>query len=184
MPAKRSIDLCIWPSSVPHRHFDSVRTSLEVLLDFFPPEPQDYPSLFLELLVDFLIPLNVTLYLCDPEVPILLDVLFVVLPVVPVPELAVAEHGHLLPDEHDVGLSGDVLDVLPVTQASGPELFPEQNLDLRILAADTGHVVVDLLGRLLHVRVKTYSGLYMRYEPGSYLLTFISIAWLNLQTGL
>lgn len=101
-------------------------------------------------MIDFLIAFYVPLYLRNPELSAGFDVVLTVLPVIPVPELTVAEHGDLLPDECNVWFSRDVLDILAVTKAAGPEFFPEFHLYFGVLTADTGHIVVDLFGRFYH----------------------------------
>ena len=72
------------------------------------------------------------------------------LPVVSVPELAVAEHGDFLSDECDIRFARDTFDVFAVTESAGPELISEQYFDSSIFGVDTGHIVVDLFAGFLH----------------------------------
>lgn len=76
------------------------------------PEAEDDPSLLLQHFVDFPVALHVPLDLGYPELSASLDVVLAMLPVVSVPELAVAEHGDFLSDERNVRFAGTVLTFL------------------------------------------------------------------------
>lgn len=98
--------------------FYDICAFLEVFLNLFSPEAEDDPALFLEYLVDLPITFYVPFDFRNPEFPARLDIFFAVLPVVPVPEFAIAEHGDLLSDEGYVGFSWNGFDVFAVAKAA------------------------------------------------------------------
>lgn len=54
-----------------------------------------------------------------------LEIVFAVLPIILMSELAIAEHSDLLPDEGDVRFARNIVDILTVTKSAGPKFFSE-----------------------------------------------------------
>jgi len=110
------------------------------------PESENDPSVGTQSFVDLFITLYITLYLGDPELTVGMDLLLPALPIVSMPELAVAEDGDLLTDECNVRMTLDTFAVLTIAEASGPKLLAQHQLDGRVPGTDGLHVPVTLLG--------------------------------------
>ena len=99
---------------------DDVGAFLEVLLNLFSPETEDNPALFLEHPVDLQVTFHVTFYLGNPEFFMGFYIIFTILPIVSVPELAVAEHCNLLSNKSNVGSAWNIFDIFTIMEATGP----------------------------------------------------------------
>ena len=98
--------------------FYDVCALLEVLLNLFSPKAENNPALFFEYLVDFPIAFHIPLDLRYPKISMGLDIVFAMFPVIPVPELAVAEYGNFLSDKNNVRFTWNRFDVFTITKAA------------------------------------------------------------------
>ena len=121
-------------------------------MNLFAPEAENDPALFFEYAIYFLITFYVSFYLGNPELSVGLNVVFAVLPIVSVPKFAITEYSDLLANESNVGFTRNILDILAVTKAPGPEFFSEIHFNFRILGTDTGHIIVNLFWSFRHNR--------------------------------
>jgi len=115
-----------------------------ICIDLVVPEPQDLPALQLQGLVDQDISLYVGSEFLDPKLAVVLGGLAVQV-ISAVPEGTIAKDRQFLFLETDVGSAKNRPVILTVSIAKVPQSLSQNNLDLGVLAVDSGHNVRSLL---------------------------------------
>jgi len=87
------IAVCV-KSRLKYCFFDAVDTIHQVLSDIIAPEPQDTPATVLQLPVNLIITLYITLNLRYPILAIILKPGYFFCPVLPVPEFSITKDGY------------------------------------------------------------------------------------------
>lgn len=72
------------------------------------------------------------------------DIVFPVIPIIAVPELAVTEDGDLFSDECDVWFAWNGFDVFAIAKATRPKFLSEHDFYFGVLATYAGHIVMNL----------------------------------------
>lgn len=123
-------------------------------VDGFPPESQDSPPHLIQLLIYLSVAFDIALYFGNPVITVRMDLILSRFPILPVPELGIAENCHFRPLEDDVGFPRNIFAVLPIAESPRPQFLPKLHLNPRIPAFDGGHVPVALFGGMVvHTRV-------------------------------
>ncbi len=105
------------------------------------PEADHPPALFPQRLIHQPIPLHVPLDLRNPISLVLADLLFLLRPVLAVPELAIAENGHFVLFECEIGLTEDGLVIPAVAVARMPDQLRQQIFRRCPRRSDRPHVL-------------------------------------------
>lgn len=146
---RESVNAQLNPSAFLQHIFYRVGTLGLVFKYGFPPETDHSVTHFLECLVEFQIALYIAFYLGEPVFPSCSDTVLLILPIVTVPKFGIAEDRDLLSLERDVGFAGQILAVLTIVYASGPQFLTQDYLNLRVLVTDRFHVGSTLFGSMV-----------------------------------
>lgn len=125
--------------------FDRPDDPVEFGLDVVAPKTQDGPASGGEVLVDFVVTLDVAVDFVFPEQGIV-DRSFSSVPILAMKELRVDKEGNLIFFEDQIGCAKNGLAVFSVTMASMPQGFGKTNFGLGVFAFDTGHYLASLFG--------------------------------------
>lgn len=123
-------------------------------VDGFPPESQDSPPHLIQLLIYLSVTFDIALYFWNPVIAVRMDLILSRFPILPVPELGIAENCHFRPLENNIRLPRNIFTVLPIAESPRPQFLPKLHLNPCILTFDGGHVPVALFGGMVvHIRV-------------------------------